>query len=136
MYVSEDKPVYELVHQLKEKQIELEKSKYVLILNFLNKVCDLEMKTLVEFKKYNLEKIDMDQFEEVLEEYRFKLEGELYIDIDDIHINIVKILSDCLKSIDYSIISQKVMSEKTGKEKVLLTILNESFKSIIKKMHK
>jgi hypothetical protein len=120
---TKDKPVYVLMHELKEKKLELEKPKYNLILEFINKAFELELKSLIDMKKYKLSKINMDHFETILDDYRFKLEGELQIEINDMKIDIVKILSDCLKSIDYSLYLHKEKNEE--KEKIYLTIMDK-----------
>ena len=111
--------------ELKEHTLKKIKPKYDLILDFINKSFNLEIKSLTYLKKYNLAKLDMDNFEKILYDYKYKLEGELSIDIDDIHIDVVKILSDCLSSIDYSIHSHREKNEKTGKIKIFITIINE-----------
>jgi hypothetical protein len=120
-----DKPLYVFMKELKEHTLKKIKPKYDLILEFINKSCNLELKFLKDFKKYNLSKINIDNFEKILDDYKYKLEGELSIDIDDLHMDIVKILSDCLSSIDYSIHSHREKNEKTGKIKIFLTIIDE-----------
>lgn len=120
--LTSEKPLYVFLKELKEHTLIKIKPKYDLILEFINKSFKLEIKTLIHFTKYNLSNLDMDNFEKVLEDYKYKLEGELSIDIDDIHIDVVKILSDCLSSINYSVHSHR---EKTDKKKIFLTIIDE-----------
>ena len=120
-----DKPVYILMHELREKILVLSQNKYNLIIEFVNESCDLNLKSLTCFKKINLNKINMDLFEDTLNKYKYKLEGEFEIDIDDIHIDIKKILSDCLNSIDYMIVSHA----ETTTENTLLTILDKPRKN-------
>ncbi len=98
-----NKPTYVFMKELKEYSLNKIKPKYNLILEFINKSCDLKLKFLKDFKKINLKNINIDYFETILYDYKYKLEGELCIDIDDIHIDIIKILSDCLSAINYSI---------------------------------
>lgn len=126
-----DRPLYELMHEKKQRELDLKKSKYDLILEFVNKIIDSEIKSLKDFKKIDINKIDMNQFEKIIEEYRYKLEGELEIDIDNINIDIVKILSDCLESIDYSLIKHKI---KDNENKILLSIIDESIEEIKNKI--
>lgn len=125
-----DKPLYVFLKELKEHSFQKMKPKYDLILEFLNRSFNLEMKSLIHFKKYDFAKLDIDNFEKILDEYKYKLEGELQIDIDDFHIDVVKILSDCLNSIDYSIHTHKEKNEKNGEIKIFLTIINEPKKII------
>jgi hypothetical protein len=120
-----DKPLYVFMKELKEHTLKKIKPKYDLILEFINKSFNLELKSLTHLKKYKLAKLDMDNFEKILYDYKYKLEGELSIDIDDIHVDVIKILSDCLSSINYSIHSHREKSEKTGKIKIFITIINE-----------
>jgi hypothetical protein len=128
-----EQPLYKLMHEEKQNELKLKIPKYNLILEFINKITGSKNDSLKDFKKYNLENIKEDNFEEILEEYRYKLEGELEIDIDNININIVKILSDCLESIDYSIIKHKTKNND-NKEIILLTILDESKEEIQNKI--
>jgi hypothetical protein len=128
-----EEPLYKLMHEEKQKELKLKIPKYNLILEFINKITELENKSLKDFKKFNLNNIKEEYFEEILAEYRYKLEGELEIDIDNINIDIVKILSDCLGSIDYSIIKQKT-KDNNNKENLLLTIIDESKEEILNKI--
>jgi hypothetical protein len=121
-----DKPLYVFMNELKEHTLAKIKPKYDLILEFINKSFNLQIKSLKYFKKYNFSKLDMDNFEKILYEYKYKLEGELNIEIDDLHINVIKILSDCLDSINYSIHSHK---EKTEEKNLFLTIIDEPKKN-------
>ena len=120
-----DKPLYEFMHDIKDHILSVNKIKYGLILNFINEFTNLKLKSLKFFKNIDLDKINMEKFEEVLSDYKYKLEGELEIEIDDIHINFIKILSDCLNSINYSIHSYQIKNEKVNKVKTFLTILDE-----------
>jgi hypothetical protein len=129
-----EKPLYEEIFDFNQQLLETKKQKYKLILEFINKLSDKKFKSLTEFKNYNIDEIDMDQFEDVLEEYRYKLEGELLIDINNITIDITKILSDCLDSIGYSIYSKKKINEKTKETIILLTITSDSKNEMIKKI--
>jgi hypothetical protein len=132
--LQEEKPLYLIMKDIKEITFQKIKPKYDLILDFINKSFNLNLKSLRDFKKYDYDDFNIDLFEDVLYDYKYKLEGELGIEINDLKINVNKILSDCLESINYSLIVKKVENNKNkdkdkdkdkDKKKIYLTIIDE-----------
>lgn len=132
---TENIPTYELIHRLKQYKHEIENSRYDLILNFINDVCGLKLKSLMEINKYNYDNICKTRFKNVLDEYKDKFKDELNIDIDEKRISIIKIISNCLKSIDYILLSKKVLNETTNKTDILLSINFKNKKTKINKYY-
>jgi hypothetical protein len=128
------KPLYVHMHNLQEYYAQSKEPKYNLILEFINKFYGSKFTSLKEFKDVDVDKIDKKKFKDLLEvdDYKYKLEGELSIEIDEIDLDIVKILSDCMKSIDYTLLKKKVEFEKKDKKtgekktvrKIYITVLS------------
>lgn len=110
--IMNDDEIYETLHNIKydiiNKDIE---EKYDLILNFVNIFSPIKLTTLKKFSKINIKEIKIENVKNALEKYKYKLEGELSIEINDDNIDLAKILSDCLDSIDYSIIKKEYDDE-------------------------
>lgn len=118
----DDNKVYEILHDIKynviNKNIE---EKYNLILNFVNMFSPQKLTSLIKFHHVNVNDIKNEDVEKALEKYKYKLEGILSIDIDDINIDLTQILSDCLDTIDYS--TRKSIDENN--ECIYISILDK-----------
>jgi hypothetical protein len=101
----DDDEAYNIIHNMKynivNKNIE---EKYDLIIKFINVFSPEKIESLRKFKKVDICSLKIEKIKEALDKYKYKLEGELSIEIDDENIDIAKIIVDCLDSIDYSII--------------------------------
>ena len=100
--------VDEISYQNLQKFVKYEEdetySKYNLILEFINHCFNLNLTRLTALKTFCISDISEDNIELSLKTYKYKLESELYINIDDLRINIRTILKDCLKSIRYNLV--------------------------------
>lgn len=114
-----DDEVYNIIHNLKYNIINKDMGeKYDLIIKFINMFSPIKMESLRNFKKIDICELKNEKIKTALDKYKYKLEGELSIEIDDDNIDIIKIMVDCLDSIDYSIIKHEY------DDKIFVTIIN------------
>ena len=114
------KPLYIFLKELKAYVIKQNEPKYDLILEFINKAVNLKLNSLLDFKYIDVEKINAKKFRKVLAEYKDKLEEELSIkleldDDDEEEVNIVNIISACVKSINYTVYRKRIVLEKKNR---------------------
>lgn len=111
------------LNDLREYNTKLIAPKYNLILEFINKIIPSSIKNLKDFQ-IDLDKINKQKLKEILNtDYKYILEGELQITINEIKLNIIEILSSILNSINYSlhktIINNKTFLTITNKHKIV-----------------
>jgi hypothetical protein len=114
------KPLYIFLKELKAYVIKQTEPKYDLILEFINKAVNLKLNSLLDFKYIDVEKINAKVFRKVLNEYKDKLEEELNIELqldddDEEEVNIVNIISTCVKSINYTVYRKRIVLEKKNR---------------------
>lgn len=106
-----EKPPHIYIKEFNDLLLEKNKFKYKLLLTFINNICETKFKSLLEMKKFNIENIKKENVLKNLDKYKYILEGELNITINEeeyININndnIIKLLYKCLKSMNYKLFS-------------------------------
>jgi hypothetical protein len=115
---NKEKPLYEKMHDLRLEMYKKNSDKYDLILEFINLISPKKYKMLTEVKNVDTTKWNDDKIHETLEinNYRFRLNAELGIDIEKYYdssmSSINNILSQCVDSIGYSLSKRRVTIEK------------------------
>jgi hypothetical protein len=115
------KESYENLREMRSSILKLKQKKYLLILEFINDFSEIKYDSLLEFKNININKINISKFESSLEKYRYKLEGELEIDLEKKE-GICDILKLCTEKIYYSLHIYKLKNEKYNKITQIISI--------------
>lgn len=132
-----NKPLYKFINEMKAYVIKENEKKYAFILEFINKSTGLKLKSLLDFKQIDIEKINPKKFDDALTEYKDKLENELQTQITSNEI--VDVIAICVESINYSVHRKRIVLEKKNrnsdssdssedkikKKKLFLSILNK-----------
>lgn len=119
-----EKQLHTILREIKDNIInEFYEKKYNLILNFITLFFPKKIKDIKEIKRFDIEEFNYNKIKNAFEEYKYKLEGELEINFDDMEINknvdIIKILNLCLDTINYSV------TKKEYDDKLYITIIDK-----------
>ena len=124
------------MYELTQSTIKKNETKYKLILEFINKIAKLNLTSLCDFVDIDVDKINLEDFNQTLSEYKekFDTEGinlEKYLTFKNKmkKINIINTIAFCVESINYSVYRKRVNLKK---KKISLSILNKQKKYKIK----
>ena len=96
-------------------------------MDFLNELFNKKSKSLLEFKFLNFSKLDSDEANEIVSEYKKKIKSKLGLIIkkenDDSNKLVISLVKDMLKKIDYGLTKYEELSN--NKKKITYSVTDK-----------
>lgn len=120
------KTMYNL-HELSKNNLENQEEKYSLIINYINEALDLKIKSIRDLKNLNFDDIDVDNFIEITEKYKYKIEANFDIDIQEKYEKneICNLITKIIKHFDFTFKYNKIYDKDKKKIVIIANVVNK-----------
>jgi hypothetical protein len=126
--INENDPVYVMRQNLEASLLTIKKEKYNIILSFINKLFNINYKSLCKINGLYFDYIKDEYASTVIDEFSDNIKKHFKIDVhkkykDDPSKIIYPLLTDMLKTIDYYLCKKIIKNEKTKADKIVYIII-------------